>query len=97
MPATGNRSCATGALRVVGTEGDVWSSSSYGGDAWPYRAGFVNFDAANVNPLNNTNRSYALSVRCVQHLRDVYDRRSLRKQHLRPGMAEATVSASEVR
>ncbi len=65
--ATGYRHRETGALTNVGTEGDVWSSSSrYAGSN---NAGNLNFTSSNVNPLNNTNRAYGLSVRCVQHLR----------------------------
>lgn len=51
----------------VGTEGLLWSSSSYA--AGNYNAGFLNFNSGNVRPLNNGNRAAALSVRCVQHLR----------------------------
>ena len=64
--ATGYRHRESGALTNVGTEGDVWSSSSaYAGNR---NAGNLYFNSGNVNPLNNTNRANGLSVRCVQHL-----------------------------
>ena len=64
-PAAGLRSRETGDLVVVGTEGDSWSSSSYGGTN-PRYAGYLYFIAGRVNPLNNTNRANAFPVRCVQ-------------------------------
>ena len=69
-PAAGYRHNASGALTNVGTEGDLWSSSSYA--AGNVNAGFLNFRSGNVNPLNNTNRAHALSVRCVQYLRGLF-------------------------
>ena len=62
----GNRHRETGALAVVGAEGVVWSSSSYA--AGNHNAGNLWFHSGNVNPLNNSNRANAFSVRCVQHL-----------------------------
>lgn len=45
---------------------DYWSSSSYlAGSA---NAGNLGFNSSVVNPLNNNNRAYGFSVRCVQHL-----------------------------
>ena len=67
LDAAGYHYRATGALADVGTEGLLWSSSSYA--AGNYNAGFLNFNSGNVRPLNNGNRAAALSVRCVQHLR----------------------------
>ncbi len=64
-PAAGLRSRETGGLVAVGTEGDSWSSSSYGGTN-PHNAGYLYFIAGRVNPLNNTNRANAFPVRCVQ-------------------------------
>jgi len=65
-PASGYRNRETGALGGIGAEGSSWSSSSYA--ASNVNAGRLIFNAGNVNPLNNTNRANALSVRCVQHL-----------------------------
>lgn len=62
----GNRHRESGALAVVGAEGIVWSSSSYA--AGNHNAGNLWFHSGNVNPLNNSNRANAFSVRCVQHL-----------------------------
>ena len=68
--ATGYRHRESGALTNVGTEGDVWSSSSaYAGNL---NAGNLNFNSGNVNPLNNSNRANAFSVRCVQHLLELF-------------------------
>ncbi len=66
-PAAGVRKRETGVLSSVGTEGDGWSSSSFGG-AYPHNAGYLQLVANRVYPQNNAGRSYALTVRCVQHL-----------------------------
>ncbi len=66
-PAAGVRKRETGVLSSVGTEGDGWSSSSFGG-AYPHNAGYLQLVANRVYPQNNASRSYALTVRCVQHL-----------------------------
>ena len=64
-PAAGFRTTSTGALSSVGTEGDVWSSSSaYAGNL---RAGLLYFNSGYVGPLSNAGRAAALSVRCVQN------------------------------
>ncbi len=65
-PAAGYRSNASGALGYVGERGHCWSSSSYA--AGNVNAGYLYFNAGNVNPLNNANRANGFSVRCVQHL-----------------------------
>ncbi len=64
--AAGYRLNSSGALTNVGTNGYVWSSSSY--YAGNNNAGYLNFNSGAVNPLNNANRANAFSVRCVQHL-----------------------------
>ena len=66
MPAAGYRHESSGALTNVGTWGLYFSSSSYA--AGSINAGYLNFNAGNVNPLNNNNRANGFSVRCVQHL-----------------------------
>jgi len=67
--AAGYRRSDTGALNVVGANGYAWSSSSYGGSTYAYRAGNLDFNSTNVNPLGYTYRANAFPVRCVQHLR----------------------------
>ena len=66
-PAAGARGRETGTLENVGTGGFDWSSSPYA--AGDRNASFVGFTASYVQPFRTDNRSYALSVRCVQHLR----------------------------
>ncbi len=61
----GARTRDTGALANVGTNGEVWSSSSYA--AGSHNAGSVWFDASHVYPLSNPNRANGRSVRCVQN------------------------------
>ncbi|MDE6507877.1 MAG: fibrobacter succinogenes major paralogous domain-containing protein [Alistipes sp.] len=69
-PAAGYRNRETGALGGIGTEGNVWSSSSYA--AGNINAGRLNFNSGNVNPLNTGNRANGFSVRCVQHLQGCF-------------------------
>ncbi len=76
-PATGYRHNSTGALTYVGTEGNVWCSSSY--YAGNHNAGYLFFRAGDVRPLNGTNRAYGFAVRCVQHLQGYFP-----KKHFRP-------------
>ncbi|WP_289067484.1 hypothetical protein [uncultured Alistipes sp.] len=57
-------------MTYVGTEGNVWCSSSY--YAGNHNAGYLFFRAGDVRPLNGTNRAYGFAVRCVQHLRAVF-------------------------
>ena len=64
MPATGYRANTTGALGGAGTEGTAWSSSPYA--SGNQNAGRLFFKSGEVNPLNNINRAYGFSVRCVQ-------------------------------
>ncbi|WP_288868270.1 hypothetical protein [uncultured Alistipes sp.] len=53
-------------MGYVGERGHVWSSSSnYAGNR---NAGLMWFHSGLVNPLDNSNRANAFSVRCVQHL-----------------------------
>jgi len=65
-PASGYRSNTTGALGGAGTEGTAWASSSYASGS--NNAARLFFKADEANPLNNINRAYGFSVRCVQHL-----------------------------
>ncbi len=79
-PASGYRQYATGDLTNVGTQGDFWSSSP--GAAGNTNAGGMWFHDSNVNPEGGTERAYAFTVRCVQHLRAVKNSRSPQR---RPG------------
>ncbi|MDE6446658.1 MAG: fibrobacter succinogenes major paralogous domain-containing protein [Alistipes sp.] len=94
--ATGYRHRESGVLTNVGGEGDVWASSSYA--SGNINAGFLNFNAGNVNPLNNTNRANGLSVRCVQASagRPLSGSGISAETAFGPGMAEATASVSAV-
>ncbi len=65
--ASGYRERTSGALSSVGAGGWAWSSSPYA--AGNANAGNLNFNASNVNPLNNNERANGFTVRCVQHLR----------------------------
>jgi len=109
-PAAGYRTNSTGALTNVGTNGYVYSSSSYA--AGDRNAGYLNFNSGNVNPLNGNNRANGFPVRCVQHLPELLISFPIphlrlaghagsmpdtdKKQHLRPGMAGAKASVSAV-
>ena len=63
-PASGYRNNTTGALGGIGDEGTAWSSSTFADGS--NNAGRLLFKGSLVNPLNNINRSYGFSVRCVQ-------------------------------
>lgn len=65
LPAAGLRNCNSGELANTSSNGYYWSSSPYYG-GYGY-AGNLNFNSGNVNPLNNNNRAYGFSVRCVQN------------------------------
>jgi len=65
-PAAGYRNNTTGALENIGTHGWYWASSPFcSGDE---QSGHLWFHAACVQPLDDSQRANALSVRCVQHL-----------------------------
>ena len=49
---------------AVGANGYGWSSSPWSPGS--YNGGRFRFDADEVQPVHNTPRSYALTVRCVQ-------------------------------
>ncbi|MDE5694705.1 MAG: DUF1566 domain-containing protein, partial [Alistipes sp.] len=78
----------------VGTNGYVWSSSSYA--AGNINAGNLNFNSGNVNPLNGNNRANGFPVRCVQHLRRAVFtlKRSGNERLTGPEWRSATASAS---
>ncbi len=101
--ASGNRNNTTGALNVVGTYGYSWSSSPAAASST--NASNLRFLASEMTPLNSNNRANGFPVRCVQHLREAASIRFCesgfsgcdKKQFLRPGVARATVPASEAR
>ena len=63
LPAAGWRNNdANGALNNRGTNGYYWSSTQSGSNG-----GYLNFNSGNAN-MNNTNRTYGFSVRCVAAL-----------------------------
>ncbi len=66
-PATGVRHRETGAVALVDEHGNCWASSSFA--AGNLNAGGLHLKRDAVNPVNNHNRAWGLSVRCVQHLR----------------------------
>ncbi|MDE6446485.1 MAG: hypothetical protein K2L06_06465 [Alistipes sp.] len=55
-------------MTEVGTGGFCFASSPYAGD--DYGASYMGFNSNEVGPVwtNDRARSFALSVRCVQHL-----------------------------
>ncbi len=67
FPATGYRHRESGALTLVGTGGDVWSSSSYA--AGLLYAGGLSFSSGGVYPLNGSYRAYGFPVRCVRNVK----------------------------
>ncbi len=62
IPAAGNRNNSSGALNNQGSNGNYWSSSITGTNAYN-----LNFNSTAVNPANNNNRANGFSVRCIQH------------------------------
>jgi hypothetical protein len=65
-PAAGYRN-VSGDLRNVGTHGYALCSSPFAADgSLANRAGFLNFNSGNVNPITNAYRCEAFPVRCVQ-------------------------------
>jgi len=63
VPAAGNRNNTNGALNNRGNNGNYWSSTENGSNAYN-----LNFDSSVVNPANNTNRTNGFSVRCIAAL-----------------------------
>jgi uncharacterized protein (TIGR02145 family) len=57
---SGNRNNADGSLNNVGSNGNYWSSSVNGTNAWN-----LNFNSGNAN-MNNNNRANGFSVRCLK-------------------------------
>lgn len=64
LSAAGLRSYISGELALTSSYGYYWSSSPYyGGNIY---AGHLYFYSGSVYPLNNFNRAYGFSVRCVR-------------------------------
>ena len=64
FPAAGLRDSSSGELAGTSSNGYYWSSSPYYGGN--FNAGTLYFYSGYVYPLNNNNRAYGFSVRCVQ-------------------------------
>jgi len=60
----GNRNNSDATLNNQGSNGNYWSSSPNGTNAYN-----LNFNSGGVNPANNNNRANGFSVRCVKDLR----------------------------
>ena len=67
LPAAGNRNNNSSALNNAGTNGNYWSSSVNGTNAYN-----LNFNSGTVNPGNNNNRANGFSLRCVAALNLVF-------------------------
>lgn len=67
IPLAGNRNNSSAALNNQGSNGNYWSSSPNGANAYN-----LNFNASSVNPANNNNRANGFSVRCIKDLQ-IYD------------------------
>ncbi len=59
----GNRNNSSAALNNQGSNGNYWSSSPNGTNAYN-----LNFNSSSVNPANNNNRANGFSVRCIKDL-----------------------------
>ena len=65
LPAAGLRYSNSDELASTSSYGYYWSSSPYyGGSNY---AGYLYFYSGSVGPLNDSNRAYGFSVRCVQN------------------------------
>jgi uncharacterized protein (TIGR02145 family) len=65
LPAAGLRINNSGELANTSSSGYYWSSSpNYGGN---HNAGYLYFDSGDSAPLENSNRAFGFSVRCVQN------------------------------
>ena len=62
FPAAGCRYSGDGSMSYVGSSGNYWSASPFGGNYGYY----LHFVSGSVYPANNYNRANGFSVRCVQ-------------------------------
>ncbi len=67
LEAAGYRTRADGALNSVGSYGYCWSSSPY--SSTDVAAGYLVFNNGRVFPVNDGNRAYGFSVRCVRDIK----------------------------
>ena len=63
LPLAGNRNNGSGSMNNLGSNGNYWSSSGNGANAFN-----LNFNTGGVNPGNNNNRGNGFSVRCLKDL-----------------------------
>ncbi len=63
LAAAGNRNNSNGSMNNVGSNGNYWSSSINGTNAYN-----LNFNSGSVNSANNNNRANGFSVRCIKDL-----------------------------
>jgi hypothetical protein len=63
IPLAGNRNHSSGSLNNQGGNGNYWSSSPSGTNAFN-----LNFNSTGVNPANTNNRANGFSVRCLKDL-----------------------------
>ncbi len=63
IPLAGNRNNSNAGLNNQASNGNYWSSSVNGTNAYT-----LNFNSSGVNPANNNNRANGFSVRCVKDL-----------------------------
>ncbi|MDE6046535.1 MAG: fibrobacter succinogenes major paralogous domain-containing protein [Alistipes sp.] len=68
-PVSGYRTYTSGALTNVGAHGNYWCSSPVSSNA---NASHLAFNSGHVSPQYGNPRSYAFTVRCVQHLRGCF-------------------------
>ena len=61
----GNRDYSSAGLNNLGSNGNYWSSTVNGVNAYN-----PNFNSTAVNPANNNNRANGLSVRCLKDLQN---------------------------
>jgi len=73
LPLAGNRNRANGSLNNRGSNGNYWSSSPTGSNAYN-----LNFNSGGVNPANTNNRANGFSVRCVKDLQNTADKDELK-------------------
>ncbi|GHT14874.1 hypothetical protein FACS189426_21850 [Bacteroidia bacterium] len=63
LPAGGNRNNGNGLLYNQGSNGNYWSVSISGTNAYN-----LNFNSGSVNPANSNNRANGFALRCIKNL-----------------------------
>ncbi|MBU6426743.1 four helix bundle protein [Patescibacteria group bacterium] len=69
ITVAGYRDNSSGSLNNQGGNGNYWSSSVSGTNAFN-----LNFNSSGVNPSNTNNRANGFSVRCIKHLQIAYEK-----------------------